>query len=82
MAPAAAEITSCLRSVLEVGYTSIERDLGYAGENVQEMYIKFQSDVTEDIIITGSSANFNYNPTSDIDLHILLDFKKVNCDEK
>jgi len=57
MAPAAAEITSCLRSVLEVGYTSIERDLGYAGENVQEMYIKFQSDVTEDIIITGRKSS-------------------------
>ena len=34
----------------------------------------------EDILLTGSSANYNYTPTSDIDLHILLNFKKINCE--
>lgn len=34
----------------------------------------------EDVTLTGSSANFNYTPDSDIDLHILLDFKKINCE--
>lgn len=34
----------------------------------------------EDILLTGSSANYNYTPTSDIDLHILLNYKKINCE--
>lgn len=33
-----------------------------------------------DIILTGSSANYNYTPTSDIDLHIVADFKKIQPD--
>ena len=36
--------------------------------------------VPEDILLTGSSANYNYTPNSDIDLHILLNFKKINCE--
>jgi len=34
----------------------------------------------DDIVITGSMANYNWNEHSDIDLHILLDFKKINSD--
>lgn len=32
----------------------------------------------KDITLTGSLANFNYNKYSDFDIHILLDFKKIN----
>lgn len=32
----------------------------------------------KDITLTGSLANFNYNKYSDFDVHILLDFNKVN----
>ena len=32
----------------------------------------------EDIIITGSIASFNWHDLSDIDLHILLDFEKID----
>ena len=32
----------------------------------------------KDITLTGSLANFNYNKYSDLDIHILLDFKKIN----
>lgn len=32
----------------------------------------------DDIIITGSIATYNWHTLSDIDLHILLDFKKVD----
>jgi len=32
----------------------------------------------KDIIITGSSANYNWSDYSDIDIHILIDFKEVN----
>ncbi len=32
----------------------------------------------KDVTLTGSLANFNYNKYSDFDIHILLDFKKIN----
>jgi predicted nucleotidyltransferase len=32
----------------------------------------------KDIIVTGSIANYNWSKFSDIDLHILVDFKEVN----
>lgn len=34
----------------------------------------------EDIYLLGSSANYNWSATSDIDLHVLIDFKKINID--
>lgn len=33
-----------------------------------------------DIIVSGSQANFNYSPHSDIDLHLIADYSKVSCD--
>jgi len=33
-----------------------------------------------DITMTGSYANYNYTPFSDIDLHIVIDFSTVNSD--
>ena len=35
----------------------------------------------KDITLTGSIANYNWSQFSDIDLHIILDFKKVNDNE-
>ena len=35
----------------------------------------------DDIQLTGSLANYNYTKFSDLDVHILLDFKKVNDDK-
>ena len=32
----------------------------------------------EDIILTGSLANYNYNEYSDLDVHIIIDFKKID----
>ena len=34
-----------------------------------------------DITFTGSLANYNWDQSSDIDLHVLLDFKKINKDQ-
>ena len=34
----------------------------------------------KDITFTGSLANYNYSMLSDIDLHILIDFKELNED--
>ena len=36
----------------------------------------------KDIIVTGSLANYNWSKFSDIDLHILIDFKEVNENEE
>jgi hypothetical protein len=35
----------------------------------------------EDIIMLGSSANYNWTPTSDIDLHVIIDLKKLGANE-
>ena len=34
----------------------------------------------EDLIISGSQANYNYSPYSDLDLHFIVDHEKVQCD--
>jgi hypothetical protein len=36
----------------------------------------------DDITLTGSIANYNWSKMSDIDLHILVDFNKINEDEE
>lgn len=33
-----------------------------------------------DVIVTGSQANFNYTKHSDLDLHVILPYNKVQCD--
>lgn len=42
-------------------------------------YLKLSFEV-DDITFTGSMANYNYTDKSDIDLHILVDFDKINND--
>jgi predicted nucleotidyltransferase len=34
----------------------------------------------KDVVIMGSLANYNYTPNSDLDLHILMDFKQFKLD--
>ena len=36
--------------------------------------------IIDDIQLTGSLANYNYNKHSDLDVHILLDFSNINDD--
>jgi predicted nucleotidyltransferase len=45
-------------------------------------FIKFlKVEITPlDVIFTGSNAAYNYTPESDIDLHIVTDFSKINGD--
>ena len=40
--------------------------------------IGFDETLIDDITLTGSLANFNWSSYSDIDLHILVDFAKVD----
>ena len=58
-------------------------------EKIKDKLIKIAKDFFEDveletdikdIHLTGSMANFNYNKSSDIDVHIVIDFKDVNDD--
>lgn len=46
----------------------------------QDFFDKLELDQTEleDVTFTGSLANFNYTKYSDIDLHLLVDFSKVD----
>jgi len=36
----------------------------------------------EDIYLIGSAAAYNWTPTSDLDLHIVVDFNKINKDKE
>ncbi len=47
----------------------------------QDFYI--ESELTapiEDVYILGSAANYNWGPSSDVDLHVLIDFTKISPD--
>jgi hypothetical protein len=44
-----------------------------------EFYSSFGYDAPiEDIVLTGSLANFNYNKFSDFDVHVIIDFTKID----
>ena len=43
-------------------------------------YVGVEGLIIEDIIFTGSLANYNYNDDSDIDLHIITDFDNLPVD--
>ena len=34
----------------------------------------------QDLVISGSQANFNYSPYSDLDLHLIVNYGDVQCD--
>ena len=34
----------------------------------------------DDVLVTGSQANYNYSKHSDIDLHLVVDYSDVKCD--
>lgn len=52
----------------------------------KEFYEKFEDVIGKkpivDIQLTGSLANFNYTDFSDLDLHVLVDFDRVNSPKK
>jgi predicted nucleotidyltransferase len=43
-------------------------------------YCKIEDKKFSNILMVGSSANYNYTPHSDIDLHILFDFNEIDAD--
>jgi predicted nucleotidyltransferase len=40
-------------------------------------FAKIPNSAITDVILVGGNANFNYTPYSDIDLHIVVDMKKI-----
>ena len=45
-------------------------------------YLGFENLEFNDIILTGSMANYNYHENSDIDLHVILDYNQISDDEE
>lgn len=43
-------------------------------------YIEIPEDAVLDMVVTGSSASYNYNKFSDLDLHIIVDYDKIHED--
>lgn len=35
-----------------------------------------------DVVITGSMANYNYTEHSDLDLHLITDYSRIQCDQE
>ena len=59
-----------------------EKLLAIAEEFVEFINVELDMGDIEDIIFTGSLANYNYTKFSDIDLHILFDFSKFDENEE
>lgn len=51
---------------------------------IADEFIKFVdlSVPVVDILITGGQASYHYNQYSDLDLHIVIDYDQVECDEE
>lgn len=66
-------------------------DNGKLRPEVRKALLKVATDFKEfieipfdhtDIIIAGGNANYNYTDKSDIDLHLIADFSKIQCDRE
>lgn len=44
-------------------------------------YLEIPNFKAEDIVLTGSMANFNWTKFSDFDLHIVTDYNALECDD-
>ncbi len=63
----------------------IKQDIRLALLKNSKMFIEYSNldDISfDDIILTGSMANYNYSKYSDIDLHILFDFSQISENEE
>ena len=58
--------------------TKIEQIVNKFKESLEQDGIKFN---IEDILIVGSNASYNYNSDSDLDVHIITDMSKEDCDK-
>ena len=42
-------------------------------------FANIPANAIKDVIVVGGNANYNYTDQSDIDLHLIVDKKKINC---
>ena len=42
---------------------------------------KIKPDIISDVVMSGGSANYNYTPLSDIDVHMIIDKDKIKGDQ-
>lgn len=64
-------------------YVFDERIADKLVEIANDLAIRSEVDMyVQDIVLTGSLANFNYTKYSDLDLHILLDFDDLGTDKE
>ena len=45
------------------------------------LFCDFDKKLVKDIVLTGGNANFNYTDISDLDVHVMMDKEKMNCDK-
>lgn len=48
---------------------------------VWQKFANIENNNITDIVLTGGNANFNYTKQSDLDVHLVIDYSKVTCDE-
>lgn len=46
---------------------------------VWQKFANIENSHVNDIILTGGNANYNYTPFSDLDVHLVVDYAKMDC---
>jgi hypothetical protein len=46
-----------------------------------EHYLEIPGFQVHDVVLTGSMANYNYTQYSDFDLHVITDYRDLQCDD-
>jgi len=60
----------------------LHKDVHVALLKIAKAYYEFLGIDTrvDDVVISGSQANYTYSPHSDLDLHLIVDYSSVQCD--
>lgn len=45
------------------------------------LFCDFDQKLVEDIVLTGGNANYNYTDQSDLDVHVIMDKEKMDCEK-
>ncbi len=72
------ELNPLIWDINDVLKEEIKKDLLSISDQYIE-FIKLDKKYVVDVVFTGSNANYNYTSQSDIDLHIVADFSKIDC---
>ena len=73
-----------LNSKLWTKDSKLEPEVWRALNKIGKEWAKFANipdDAIKDVIVTGGNANYNYTKFSDIDLHLVVDKDKIDCED-